>query len=578
MIKFEMVRWKNFMSTGDSWTEVDLVKNKSTLIVGQNGSGKSTMLDAMSFALFGKPHRNIKKGQLVNTINNKDCLVELTFKIGTDSHKVVRGIKPNVFEIWKNGTMINQSSHAKEYQNILEQNIIKLNHKSFHQIVVLGSSSFIPFMKLPALHRREVIEDLLDINVFSVMNGIIKQKSSVIKETIKDITYNLDLVKQKIDSQKKYIRDITQINDEEINSKRTQITDIETEIHELQETNAEASAYIERESDQAESNLKSSQEKLQTLSQYKAEFNTSVKALVKDAKFYEENSECPTCEQVIAEEVREAKLKESTTRAKTLNSGIQKVDLETDAIKELIATQTSLVNTIREKQSLINNNNQTIKLLHSSILSVNQDINRIMSREGDLGNANSELNAMNDTRTDLADEKMGLNEELSYHAAMSEMLKDTGIKTKIMKQYIPVINKLVNDYLQILDFFVHFTLDESFVETIRSRHRDAFSYDSFSEGEKQRIDLSLLFTWRQIAKMKNSVATNLLVLDETFDSSLDHDGVENLMKILHSLDDDTNVFVISHKGEILENKFDNKLEFYKQKDFSKCQDFSLQAA
>jgi len=251
MIKFEMVRWKNFMSTGDSWTEVDLVKNKSTLIVGQNGSGKSTMLDAMSFALFGKPHRNIKKGQLVNTINNKDCLVELTFKIGTDSHKVVRGIKPNVFEIWKNGTMINQSSHAKEYQNILEQNIIKLNHKSFHQIVVLGSSSFIPFMKLPALHRREVIEDLLDINVFSVMNGIIKQKSSVIKETIKDITYNLDLVKQKIDSQKKYIRDITQINDEEINSKRTQITDIETEIHELQETNAEASAYIERESDQA---------------------------------------------------------------------------------------------------------------------------------------------------------------------------------------------------------------------------------------------------------------------------------------------------------------------------------------
>ena len=261
-----------------------------------------------------------------------------------------------------------------------------------------------------------------------------------------------------------------------------------------------------------------------------------------------------------------------------MNSGIRKVDLETDAIKELISTQTTLVNTIREKQSLINNNNQTIKRLHTSILSVNQDINRIMSREGDLGNANSELNDMNDSRTDLADEKMGLNEELSYHAAMSEMLKDTGIKTKIMKQYIPVINKLVNDYLQILDFFVHFTLDESFVETIRSRHRDAFSYDSFSEGEKQRIDLSLLFTWRQIAKMKNSVATNLLVLDETFDSSLDHDGVENLMKILYSLDDDTNVFVISHKGEILENKFDNKLEFYKQKEFSKCQDFSLQAA
>jgi len=566
------------MSTGNSWTKVDLLKHKSTLVVGQNGSGKSTMLDAMSFALFGKPHRNIKKPQLVNSINNKDCLVELVFQIGSDEYKVVRGIKPNVFEIWKNGTMFNQSSHAKEYQKILEQNIIKLNHKSFHQVVVLGSSSFIPFMQLPTAHRRGVIEDLLDINVFSLMNQVLKEKASLMKESIKDITYKLDLAKQAIDSQKKYIRDITQINDEEIAAKQAQISDTEKEILSLQEANTDASNYIEKESSKTEEAFKSAQEKLQSLNQYKTEFNTSIKAVIKDAKFYEENTECPTCEQKIAESVRDEKLTNAKARAKSLQSGITKVDTEMDAVRSVIESQTELMNIIREKQGIINSNNQTIKRLYSSIQGMHSDINRLTAREGDLGNANSELVEMNENRNNLTEEKISINEELSYNIAMSEMLKDTGIKTKIMKEYIPVINKLVNDYLQILDFFVHFTLDEGFVETIKSRHRDAFSYDSFSEGEKQRIDLSLLFTWRQIAKMKNSVATNLLVLDETFDSSLDHDGVENLMKILYSLDDDTNVFVISHKGEILENKFDNKLEFYKQKDFSKCQDFSLQAA
>ena len=566
------------MSTGNSWTKVDLLKHKSTLVVGQNGSGKSTMLDAMSFALFGKPHRNIKKPQLVNSINNKDCLVELVFQIGSDEYKVVRGIKPNVFEIWKNGTMFNQSSHAKEYQKILEQNIIKLNHKSFHQVVVLGSSSFIPFMQLPTAHRRGVIEDLLDINVFSLMNQVLKEKASLMKESIKDITYKLDLAKQAIDSQKKYIRDITQINDEEIAAKQAQISDTEKEILSLQEANTDASNYIEKESSKTEEAFKSAQEKLQSLNQYKTEFNTSIKAVIKDAKFYEENTECPTCEQKIAESVRDEKLTNAKARAKSLQSGITKVDTEMDAVRSVIESQTELMNIIREKQGIINSNNQTIKRLYSSIQGMHSDINRLTAREGDLGNANSELVEMNENRNNLTEEKISINEELSYNIAMSEMLKDTGIKTKIMKEYIPVINKLVNDYLQILDFFVHFTLDEGFVETIKSRHRDTFSYDSFSEGEKQRIDLSLLFTWRQIAKMKNSVATNLLVLDETFDSSLDHDGVENLMKILYSLDDDTNVFVISHKGEILENKFDNKLEFYKQKDFSKCQDFSLQAA
>ena len=566
------------MSTGNSWTEVDLIKNKSTLIVGANGSGKSTMLDAMSYALFGKPHRNINKPQLVNTINNKDCVVEISFQIGALNYKIVRGIKPNVFEIWKNDTMINQSSHAKEYQKILEQNIIKLNHKSFHQVVVLGSSSFIPFMQLATTHRREVVEDLLDINVFSEMNKIIKENSSRMKENIKDIAYQLDLTKNKIESQRKYIRDITQINDEEITLKKTQIKETEAEVLSLQETNTIASDFIEKESSKTQEAFQKATEKLQALSQYKTEFNTSIKSVVKDAKFYEENTECPTCEQTIAEDVREEKLTDARSKAKNLQSGIKKVDVEIETIQNIIKIQSGLIDIIKEKQSLINNNNQNIKRLYVSIQGMGDDISRLTAREGDLGNANTELSDMNETRNALTEDKMTLNEELSYNVAMSEMLKDTGIKTKIMKQYIPVINKLVNDYLQILDFFVHFTLDEGFIETIRSRHRDKFSYDSFSEGEKQRIDLSLLFTWRQIAKMKNSVATNLLVLDETFDSSLDHDGVENLMKILYSLDDDSNVFVISHKGEILENKFDNKLEFYKKKDFSKCKDFSVQAA
>jgi len=566
------------MSTGNLWTEVDLIKHKSTLIVGANGSGKSTMLDAMSYALFGRPHRNINKPQLVNTINNKDCIVEIMFQVGSVDYKVVRGIKPNIFEIWKNGAMINQSSHAKEYQKILEQNIIKLNHKSFHQVVVLGSSSFIPFMQLSTNHRREVVEDLLDINVFSEMNKIIKEKSSRMKEDIKDIAYQLDLTKNKIDAQKKYIRDITQINDEEITLKKNQIKETETEVLFLQEANTIASDFIEKESSKTEQAYQKATEKLQSLSQYKTEFNTSIKSVVKDAKFYEDNTECPTCDQPIAENVREEKLTNARSKAKNLQSGIKKVDVEIESVQNIIKIQTGLIDVIREKQSLINNNNQNIKRLYVSIQGMNDDITRLTAREGDLGNANTELNDMHETRNGLAEEKISLNEELSYNTAMSEMLKDTGIKTKIMKQYIPVINKLVNEYLQILDFFVHFTLDEGFVETIRSRHRDKFSYDSFSEGEKQRIDLSLLFTWRQIAKMKNSVATNLLVLDETFDSSLDHDGVENLMKILYSLDDDSNVFVISHKGEILENKFDNKLEFYKQKEFSKCKDFSVQAA
>ena len=578
MIIFKTLRWKNFMSTGDNWTEIDLTKHKSTLIVGHNGAGKSTLLDAMSFALFGKAHRNINKPQLVNTINNKNCLVEIVFSVGKAEFKITRGLKPQVFEIWKNGNLINQDSKALEYQKILEQNILKLNHKSFHQIVVLGSSSFIPFMQLSAQHRRDVIEDLLDINVFSKMNTLIKEKNAVLKEKAKDIAYQLDLKKNQIDSQKKYIRDITAMNEEEINVKKGQIKTGEEEINQLILENTELSAYIEQESGKTEQALKKAHDRKQSLLQYKATFSSNIKTVVNDAKFYEENDACPTCSQQIAESTRTTKLAAAKSKAAELQSAIRKADEEAAAVVDDINKYTAAAEIIREKQSAIHGNNRTIQRIQNTIKSLNEDITRLTSRSGDLAGANKDLAEMNADKDRFMEERLKLNEEQSYNTVMAEMLKDTGIKTKVIKQYIPIINNLVNKYLQILDFFVHFNLDESFQETIKSRHRDAFTYDSFSEGEKQRIDLALLFTWRMIAKMKNSVATNLLVLDETFDSSLDHDGVENLMKILYSLDDDTNVFVISHKGEILDNKFKNKLEFFKEKNFSKMKDHGLQAA
>jgi DNA repair exonuclease SbcCD ATPase subunit len=578
MIVFRTLRWRNFMSTGDNWTEVDLTSHKSTLIVGHNGAGKSTLLDAMSFALFGKAHRNINKPQLVNTINNKNCLVEIAFRVGSAEFKIVRGLKPNIFEIWKNGNLINQDAKAIEYQKILEQNILKLNHKSFHQIVVLGSSSFIPFMQLSAQHRRDVIEDLLDINVFSKMNALIKEKNAILKEKQKDIAYQLDLKRNQIEAHRKYIRDITAMNEEEIDAKKDQITSTEEEISALIVENADAADHIEKESSTTEQALKKAHDRRHSLLQYKADFSSDIRAVVKDAKFYEETQSCPTCEQEIAEELRQTKLQAAQERASALRDGIQKVEEESAAVQDTITKFNEAAEVIRKNQNLIQSNSKTVARLQSAIKSFNDDIVRLSSRTGDLGMANEELSDMTSDKDAFMEERIKMNEEQSYNSVMSEMLKDTGIKTKVIKQYVPVINNLVNKYLQILDFFVHFNLDESFQETIKSRHRDAFSYDSFSEGEKQRIDLALLFTWRMIAKMKNSVATNLLVLDETFDSSLDHDGVENLMKILYSLDDDTNVFVISHKGEILENKFKNKLEFFKEKNFSQMKDNSLQAA
>lgn len=569
MIRFKSVRWKNFLSTGNNETVIQLDRSPSTLVVGQNGAGKSTMLDALSFGLFGKPHRSINKNQLVNSVNKKGAIVEVEFSVGSHEFKIRRGISPGKFEIWQNGNMINQASNARDYQRYLEQNILKLNHKSFHQIVVLGSSSFIPFMQLNAGHRREVIEDLLDINIFSKMNNILKDKLGKLKEEIKDANYNLELIKEKIGLQRKYIRDITEINEGQIESKQAEIAGYEDEIKNLQSTSKEATDYVTANLKQSEEDLNKLNDKKQALLNYKHQFEQQVKSTVKDAKFYEENTECPTCSQDIGEELRTSKIEDAKGKAVKLKEALDDVASESTTLESDLRRAHELAKEIRERQQNIHTNNISIDRLQKQITNIRKDINKLTSSEGDLGQANGKLQELFTERDSLGENKLRLMEDKSYSDAAAEMLKDTGIKTKVIKQYLPVMNKLVNQYLQVLDFFVSFNLDENFNEVIKSRHRDAFNYASFSEGEKQRIDLSLLFTWRQIAKMKNSTSTNLLILDETFDSSLDHDGIDNLMKILGTLEDDSNVFVISHKGDLLDGKFRSKIEFIKERNFSK---------
>ena len=567
MIKFNRVKWKNFLSTGNSFTEIDLNKNKSTLVIGPNGCGKSTMLDAISFGLFGKPHRSINKQQLVNSINGKDCVVEVNFSIGQSNYNVIRGIKPNTFEIWKDGDMMNQSSHSKEYQKILEQNILKLNHKSFHQVVVLGSSSFIPFMQLSGGHRRSVIEDLLDINVFSKMNVILREQTIKLKDEIKDLNYRIDITKNKITTQNKYIKDIKTLTEENKKQYEEKIKSYNDEIAQHQKDNSDLSYGLDEEQKLIEDDLKRFHDLKNINMMANSEVQTQMRAIGKTAKFFETTDNCPTCKQNISQEIKDSALSEAKIEAKSLQSRLTLIKDEYEGLVQDIDNWNHNLGSVRERQMIINSNNNIIRTLQNSIKEYQDFLNNDVS--ADLTSAKNQLEELNNEMAKVNEEKMKANEKYSYNSAMTEMLKDTGIKTKIIKQYLPVMNTLINQYLQVLDFYVHFDLDEEFNETIRSRHRDDFTYESFSEGEKQRIDLSLLFTWRQIAKMKNSVSTNLLILDETFDSSLDHEGVENLLKIINTLPDETNVFVISHKGEILDGKFEDKIEFMKVKNFSK---------
>jgi len=567
-IDFKVVRWKNFLSTGDNFTEIQLDRNDSTLIVGQNGAGKSTLLDALSFSLFGKPFRNINKPQLINSINNKNCVVEVEFSVGNVEFKIVRGIKPNVFEIWQNGSLINQASANRDYQEFLEQNILKLNHKSFHQVVVIGSASFTPFMQLPAHQRRTIIEELLDIQVFSRMNQILKEKMARTKELINDANNQLEIIAEKIKLQNRYISDVESLAKDQIRDKQTAISDSQTSIRNLQTKNTGLSEKLEL-LIQRQKDLKTISAKKQKLAGFGLKFESTLKTLQENRAFFVESTSCPTCSQEITPETRSEHVHRSDNKINEINQGIEKLK---DELNTILAEETTLqdeIETFQQAQLDIVANNASITALQKAIDKLEEEILKIEGTEGDVSVAISELATLQKQKESLAELKLGYIDQQNYFFIANEMLKDTGIKTKIVKQYLPVINKLVNQYLQTLDFFVLFNLDESFNETIKSRYRDEFTYPSFSEGEKQRIDLSLLFTWRQIAKMKNSANTNLLILDETFDSSLDNDGIDNLMKILNTVSTDTNVFIISHKGDVLDSKFRNKIEFIKERNFSR---------
>ena len=571
MITFISLSYRNFLSVGDNEITMPLNESRSTLIVGHNGSGKSLMLDALSFVLFGKPHRNINKPQLVNSINGKNCLVTVVFKMGASEYKIIRGLKPNIFEIWQNGVMINQESHSRDYQKLLETNILKLNHKSFHQVVVLGSSNFVPFMQLSTQNRREVIEDLLDIGVFSKMNALLKETSSKLKDSLKDTEHALHTLKEKIDLQKKHIIHLQQLNESTAAQYQEEIAALQHDISTLMEENGLLSFEYNERYGKTSQTLKRHEKTRASLQSYERQIRDNIKKLVSDSQFYENNTECPTCSQSISEETRSSKISECKHSAQELNHGYDKLKESLSQTSEEIQTVSAELQRLNALQSKIHSNQNLIVGLEKRVA----DCTRLLSTQheaSETSDAQAALENLHSENERLQELKASQLEERMYNEAIGELLKDTGIKTKIIRQYLPIMNKLINHYLQVLDFFVLFTLDENFTETIRSRHRDDFSYSSFSEGEKSRIDLSLLFAWRQVAKMKNSSNTNLLILDEVFDASLDADGVDNLLKIMGTLDDDTRMFVISHKQDLLEGKFDQKIEFQKVKNFTKIKE------
>lgn len=564
MIVFRKITYRNFLSVGNNPVEIDLAKNKTTLMIGANGEGKSILLDALSFVLFGKPHRNINKPQLVNSINGKNALVELWFSIGSDNYKVIRGISPGIFEIWKNDAMLNQDSKSRDYQKILETNILKLNHKSFHQIVVLGSSSFIPFMQLPAWHRREVIEDLLDISIFSKMNNIMKEKRNKLKDMTGAIEHDISAIRAQIDLQKNHITHIESLSNDNKARIQSAIDLIQKEMNDIEESTK--NLRDEYQSIQAV-DLSSLMKQKKMLYEYEGNIGGKVNKFKKEKAFFNDHDTCPTCSQTITVETKSSMISGIENKLSEFEVGYAKLKSEIEKAE----SQYKLVSEAQEKRnrlfSMIESNDRMIHTKQSEKLRLVQSLNQNVDESG-LAHAKQQLSDIMQAANKKQDEKIEMIETQSYCAIVDELLRDAGIKTKIIRQYLPIMNKLINEYLQIFDFFVSFTIDESFEEKIRSRHRDDFCYSSFSEGEKSRIDLALMFTWRQIAKIKNSSNVNLLILDETFDSSLDSDGVENLLKVLYTLDANTNTFIISHKSDVLEGRFEHKLLFKKKNNFT----------
>ena len=568
MIEFKKIRWKNFLSTGNNFTELDLDSHNTTLIIGENGSGKSTFLDALTYGLFSKPFRKINKNQIINSVNNKACLVEVEFRIGSRNYLVRRGMKPVVFEIYVDNELINQDSKAKDYQERLEKHILKLTFKSFTQIILLGSSSFLPFMKLPAAHRREVIEDLLDIQIFSIMNQILKERYSENKVNISDNNQTLNLNLEKIDVQRKYIQEVKEINSDKIvdirkliETTNQEMADIDSQVMSLRTEVISLSKNI-TDKDRLSTEL-------DKLRQIKASIESMIGKIGSDIDFFENNTNCPVCKQDIEEDHRVDILHNRESVKDSKENGLRELDehlnnlsgklMEINSIQDIISAKEKDITSLGYKHS---SSEDYVKKLVDEI----EYLYKVKKKSyGD----DEKLKSLKEEREQLHSSRKRLLKDRDYLSLASNLLKDTGIKTRIIKQYLPVMNKLINGYLNAMDSYFKFTLDENFNELIQSRFRDEFSYENFSEGEKMRIDLSLLFTWRSIAKMKNSANTNLLVLDEVFDSSLDSTGTEEFLKLIQTVGQDTNVFVISHKGDALYEKFENNITFAKVGNFSK---------
>ena len=567
MIIFKSVRWKNFLSTGNVFSEIQLDASPATLIVGANGAGKSTFLDAMCYALFDKPFRKITKGQLVNAVNEKELVVELEFSIGSREYMVRRGRKPNVFEIYLNREKTKEEASTLEQQKYLEQSILGLNYKSFTQVVVLGSSCFVPFMQLTPPNRREVIEDLLDIRIFSTMNGILKERCKGIRETIREVEYQFELAKNKVESQQSLIEHLKEQSNANTTRRKAEIETVEKEIQDI-------TIVVDKDLDLSKSYEESLVEyqtvdtDLSQLRIYESRFKDKQKSFKKEYKFFESNEHCPTCKQTITEELRTNKKSGITDQLKEVEEAAEKLRGELDSILVKIAEKNDIVKELSRCQQAISESQREIQYRKRQIKAIERKIDEATG-------SNSSLKKEKDKLKELAKDGLKVEESLldekrvrDNYNTVTNMLRDTGIKSTIIKKYLPIMNQLINRYLKELDFYVSFELDENFMETIKSRFRDEFSYASFSEGEKMRIDLALLFTWRTIAKMKNSANTNLLILDEIFDSSLDTSGTDDFLKILHTVSDNTNVFVISHKTESLQDKFASTLKVEKKQNFS----------
>jgi len=567
MILFEKVRWKNFLSTGNQFTEVNFQKTSTTLIIGTNGAGKSTVLDALTFSLFGKPFRKINKPQLINSTNEKDCVVEVIFSIGTTNWKVVRGIKPNIFEIYRNDVLLDQKAASLDQQKWLEQSVIKMNYKSFTQIVILGSSTFVPFMQLTAANRREVIEDLLDIKIFSSMNNIIKDKIRQLKEKIRTLELKKESLNDKVEMQTNFIEEIESRGKNNIQDKKLKISKLDEEVVLYMKENSITEEDIYKFVKEQEC-VTGATEKLKKLSNIKGKISQKVSSITKEHKFFTENSVCPTCTQSIDEDFRINKIEDAQNKSNELQSGYQELEEAIKNEQERERQFTALSKEITKLNNGISQNNTRISGCHRQIRDLESEVQRLTEQLANRNTEHEKLETFKDNLKTTYDELASKKDTINYYDFSYSLLKDGGVKTKIIKKYIPLINQQVNRYLQMMDFYINFTLDDEFNETVQSPIHEDFSYASFSEGEKQRIDLALLFTWREVAKFKNSISTNLMILDEVFDSSLDGQGTEEFLKIIRFVVKDANIFVISHKGG-MEDRFDDVIRFEKIKGFSR---------